>query len=114
MKTIIRTTLLACFLVFATTTLFAQQPGTKVTLGIKLDYFFNSDDGGVRVKGLVTGKVAAQAGIKAGDIIIAMDNTRIRGLFHYRDLLSEYSSGDRVKVKVKRQQETLIFNIQFE
>lgn len=114
MKTTIRITLLTFFLMLTAILLSAQQPKTKTTLGIKLDYFFNGDDGGVKVKGLVSGKVAERAGIKAGDIIIAMDNTKVRGLFHYRDLLAEYTSGDHVKVKVKRQQETLVFNIQFE
>jgi len=114
MKTTIRMTLLTLLLLFTATALSAQQPKTKVTLGIKLDYFFSGSDGGVKVKGLVSGKAAEKAGIQAGDLIVAMDNTKIKGLFHYRDLLSEYTSGDKVKVKVKRQSEILYFNIQFE
>lgn len=114
MKPTIRITLLSFLLMLVASFIYAQQPKTKVTLGIKLDYFFSGNDGGVKVKGLVAGKVAENAGIKAGDLIIGMDNTKIKGLFHYRDLLSEYTSGDKVKVKVKRQSEILYFNIRFE
>ncbi len=92
----------------------AQQPKTKVTLGIKLDYFFSGDDGGVKAKGTVSGKVAEKVGIKGGDIILAFDKTPIRGLFHYRDLLQEYTAGDVVKVKVKRKNEILYFTVKFE
>lgn len=92
----------------------AQQPKTNVTLGIKLDYFFSGKDGGVRAKGVVAHKTAEKAGIKGNDIILAMNDTKIKGLFHYRDMLSTFKTGDKVKLKVKRGAEIIFINTQFQ
>ncbi len=92
----------------------AQQPKTKVTLGVKLDYFYSNDEGGVKAKDVIKDRAAEKAGIQADDIIIALDQHKIKGLFHYKDVLSEYSSGDKVIVKVKRDDKVLYFNVQFE
>ena len=90
----------------------AQKPDTKVSLGIKPDYFFSGD--GVRVKEPVKDKTAYKAGIKAGDVITAFDKTIITGIFQYRDLLNQYKSGDKVKVTIKRNEKLFSYDIQFE
>lgn len=92
---------------------FAQQPKTKVTLGIKPDYLYTFSGEGVRVKGLVEGHSAQKAGIREGDIIVAFDDKKIKDIFAYRDRLSEYNPGDRVKVTVNRDGQIFYVNVQF-
>ncbi len=99
------------FALFSTSIAFPQQPETKVTLGIKPDYFHSG--AGVYVKGIVKGKVAEKVGIKTSDMITKFDETTITGIFHYRDLLETYSVGDKVKVSVKRGGKTLQFQVTF-
>lgn len=114
MKSVFKAICLSLVLFFGiNTTMIAQQP-KSVTLGIKLDYFFSGKDGGVRAKGVVAHKTAERAGIKGNDIILALNDTRIKGLFHYRDLLSTFKPGDKVKIKVKRGSDILYFNITFQ
>lgn len=115
MKSVFKAVCLSLLLVFSISSLSrAQQPKTNVTLGIKLDYFFSGKDGGVKAKGVVAHKTAEKAGIKGNDIILALNDTRIKGLFHYRDLLATFKPGDKVRIKVKRGAEILYFNTQFQ
>ena len=104
---------LGCLFVFASGKLFAQQPETKVTLGIKPDYWYTMDGTGVRLKGVVKGEIAEKLGMQEGDIILAFDDKPIKDIFAYKDLLSKYSSGDKVKVKVRRDKKIIYFNATF-
>ncbi len=102
------------FLVCSEELALAQQPDTKVTLGIKPDYWYTFDGDGVKIKAVINGKVAQKAGMKSGDIILAFDDRKIKDIFKYRDMLSEYNPGDQVKVKVQRHREVLYFDVQLE
>ena len=57
------------------------SPHFTVTLGIMPDYTFNGN--GVRADGIVDGKIAQKAGIKAGDIITAFDDNTSSDLTSY-------------------------------
>lgn len=100
---------LANFIVTAS----AQQPDTKVTLGIKPDYWHTAKGKGVKLKGVVNGGVAEDMGLKADDIIMVMNGKKIRDIFVYRDLLSTYSKNDSVVVTVVRNSKQLIFRSRF-
>ncbi|MBX2902896.1 MAG: PDZ domain-containing protein [Chitinophagales bacterium] len=91
----------------------AQQPKTKVTLGIKPGYFFSSKGKGVLVDGVIEGKSAAKAGIKEGDIIVAFDGKPITTIFEYKDALSLYRSNDKVKVTIIRGKDELVVDAVF-
>ena len=91
----------------------AQQPKTKVTLGIKPGYFFSSKGKGVLVDGVIEGKSATKAGIKEGDVIVAFDGKPITTIFEYKDALSLYRSGDKVKVTIKRGKTELVVDAVF-
>ena len=95
------------------TGVWAQQPKTKVTLGIKPDYLYTFKGEGVRVNGLVEDQPAQKAGIREGDIIMAFDDKKIKDIFAYRDRLTEYNPGDRVKVTVNRDGQVFHVTIQF-
>lgn len=72
----------------------------KVTLGIMPDYSFQ--DGGVRVDGVSEDRPAIKAGIKAGDIIVQMDEYKIQGMQSYMEALGQFKSGQTIDVTVLR------------
>ncbi len=92
----------------------AQQPDTKVTLGIKPDYMYHFKGKGVKVGGVLAGQAAEKAGIKEGDIIVSMDDKPIETIYVYRDMLQTYKKGDKVKVVLTRKGETVTTNAVFQ
>lgn len=105
--------LLGMGLLLYTGTALAQQPKTKVTLGIKPDYMYTFKGTGVRINGVLDGETAQKAGLREGDIIMAFDDKPIKDIFAYRDLLSEYSPGEQVKVKVNRDGQIFTVTVRF-
>ncbi|MEO5890110.1 MAG: M28 family peptidase [Ferruginibacter sp.] len=83
----------------------------KVTLGIMPDYTF--DGPGVRADGVSDGRPAQKAGIKAGDIIIQLGDYKFADMQAYMETLNKFNKGDATKVKVKRGNEELTFDIVF-
>lgn len=100
------------FLIIFSSIAVAQQPATKVTLGIKPDYW-SSLKGGVTVGGIIEGKIAKSVGIEVKDKIIALDKNIIGSIFDYRDALNKYSPGDKAKVMLIRNGKTLVFDVKF-
>lgn len=100
------------FLILLSPIAYAQQPATKVTLGIKPDYW-SSLKGGVTVGGVIEGKIAKSVGIEVKDKIIALDKNIIGSIFDYRDALNKYSPGDKAKVMLVRNGKTLVFDVKF-
>lgn len=91
-----------------------QQTSTtsfKVTLGIMPDYTF--DGAGVRADGVTDNRPAANAGIKAGDVIVQLGDNVINSMETYMQALNKFQKGDRTKVKYKRGKDTLESDIQF-
>jgi S1-C subfamily serine protease len=56
----------------------------------------------VEIAGFTENSVSEQAGMKAGDIILAMDQTPIRAIDDVKIELLSLKKGDTVKVKVLR------------
>jgi aminopeptidase YwaD len=91
-----------------------QQMGKssfKVTLGIMPDYTYSGS--GVRVDGISEGKTAQKVGIKAGDVITQLGDHKFSDVQTYMETLSKFNKGDATKVKVKRGNEELTFDIIF-
>ena len=82
----------------------------RVTLGIMPDYTFPGT--GVRADGVTDGRPAANAGLKAGDVIIQLGDNVITSVESYMQVLNKFSKGDKTKVKYKRGNETLESDIQ--
>jgi len=82
-----------------------------VSLGIMPDYTFSGK--GVRADGIIDGKIAQKAGIKAGDIIVKLGDKTFSDIYSYMDVLGKYKKGDATTVTVKRGSDELIFNIVF-
>ncbi len=100
-------------LVFTKTREVAMSSKTsfKVTLGIMPDYTFSGS--GVRADGISEGKIAQKAGIKAGDVLVQLGDYKFTDVQTYMETLSKFKKGDAAKVKVKRGNEELVFDIVF-
>jgi serine protease Do len=56
----------------------------------------------VRITGTTPGSPAAAAGLRDGDVIVGMDDTKLATLAEFSEALSARAPGDRVKVRVLR------------
>jgi len=83
----------------------------KVTLGIMPDYTYSGS--GVRVDGVSEGKIAQKAGIKAGDVLVQLDDHKFTDVETYMQALSKFKKGDSATVKLKRGNEEMSFDIVF-
>jgi membrane-associated protease RseP (regulator of RpoE activity) len=88
-----------------------EKVSFKVTLGIMPDYAFQ--DKGVKIDAVTNGKPAQVAGIKAGDIIIAINSEPLKDVYEYMKQLAKFSKGDEANVMVQRKTETLTFKVKF-
>ncbi len=57
---------------------------------------------GVKIGGIVPDSPAGKAGLKVGDIIVALDGEKTDDLKAYSDLLKKHSPGDKVKITFLR------------
>lgn len=73
----------------------------KVTLGIMPDYAGVVKDG-LRVDAVTKGRPADKAGMKKGDIIVAMEGKPVRNIYEYMGRLGEFEKGQRISVDVIR------------
>jgi aminopeptidase YwaD len=82
-----------------------------VSMGIMPDYTFSGN--GVRVDGVSEGRAAQKAGVKAGDVVTKLGEFNVSSVEGYMQALSKFKKGDATKVKVKRGNEELEFDIAF-
>lgn len=82
-----------------------------VSMGIMPDYTFSGN--GVRVDGVSEGRVAQKAGLKAGDVVTKLGDFNVSSVESYMQALSKFKKGDTTKVKVKRGNDELEFDIAF-
>lgn len=65
------------------------------------------DQGGAKVLSVQAGSAAGQAGIKSGDAIIAFEGIHLHDFDHLRRLIFSRKVGDKVKLKIEREGQTL-------
>ena len=94
-----------------TTDVSNKRSSFSVTLGVVPDHSF--DGKGMRIEGVLDGKPAIKAGLKAGDIVIKIDENEVSEIMSYMKALSFYKKGDKVMVTIKRDNEILIKELQF-
>lgn len=67
---------------------------------------------GILVEDIVSDGPAEKAGLKAGDIITAIDSEKITGTDQFRKVLAKYSPGDKVKVSTVRDKAVKEFSVE--
>ncbi len=72
----------------------------RPALGLMPDY--NGSGEGVLVSDVRDGGAASQAGIESGDVLVALNGTKITDVQHYSDLLDEQTIGKTVTVRIRR------------
>jgi hypothetical protein len=82
-----------------------------VSMGIMPDYTFSGN--GVKVDGVSEGRAAQKAGLKAGDVVTKLGEFNVSSVEAYMQALSKFKKGDATKVKVKRGNDELEFDIVF-
>ena len=83
----------------------------KVSLGIMPDYTYSGS--GVRADGVSDGKLAQKIGIKAGDVITALNDTKITSVENYMQVLSKYNKGDKAILITTRGGKVVKYEIVF-
>jgi predicted metalloprotease with PDZ domain len=85
-----------------------ERKGSKPSL----DAGIGRDSGGARLTNVHEGGPAHQAGLSAGDIVIALDGLRVNGNPSNLDaLLGRYRVGDKVAVHAFRRDELMTFDV---
>ncbi|VFN00049.1 MAG: PDZ domain-containing protein [Candidatus Kentron sp. G] len=72
----------------------------KVSLGTIPDFTYQGE--GYRLDGVVPGSPAAQAGLARMDIIVAIDETPIRGIRDISNLLKTLKPGQKIRIRYLR------------
>jgi len=67
---------------------------------------------GVYVSGFSNNSSSQKAGIQVGDVIIAINGTKIKNYNELRGQLSRYNPGDKIEVQVKRGNDTKKFTVE--
>jgi len=78
--------------------------GEPAFLGVELD----DDDKnikGARIKRVIEGTAAEDSGIKDKDIVLEFNNEKIESSYELRRALDNFSAGDRVKIKILRDED---------
>jgi len=71
-----------------------------------------SDIPGLRADIVVAGKPAHKAGIRSGDVIQEIDGKAVKDINEYMERLSELEAGTTIPVKVLRDGEIIIFQVE--
>jgi hypothetical protein len=77
-----------------------RKPTRRAALGTVPDFAYAGE--GVRLSGVNPGSPAEQAGLREGDVLVALNDQPIGTLKHYADLLRELEPGDVVRISFKR------------
>lgn len=89
----------------------SRAPKYKVTLGVMPDYVF--DGKGLKIDGVMDGRTAANAGLKAKDVVIKMGDHEIKDIYGYMDALSKFKKGDKTTVTFIRDGKEMNAEVEF-
>jgi hypothetical protein len=86
-------------------------PSFKVTLGVVPDYMYSGQ--GMRIDGVTDGKPAAAAGLRTGDVVLALGDQKVTDMMSYMRALGAFSKGESTKVTVLREGKEMNADITF-
>jgi len=67
----------------------------------------------MRIDGTTDGKPAANAGLKAGDIVLRVGAVEVNDMMGYMKALAQFNKGDKAKVRVLRGNEEVEAEVTF-
>ena len=88
-----------------------MRAGFKVSLGLMPDVTGQVEDG-LRADIIVKGKPAHKAGMKNGDIIIQVNDIKIKDIEVYMQALGTLKKGEKAVVKILRGGEEMVLEVQ--
>jgi len=77
-----------------------QSSSRRVNFGTVPDFTYTGD--GVRLDDVRAGTPAALAGLRTGDIIVAVNEGPVKGMRAYSDALKKLNPGDEIRVRFLR------------
>ena len=83
----------------------------RVTLGIMPD-FASQNIKGLRADTVIKDRPADLAGMKSGDIIVAIEGKPVNDIYEYMARLQEFKKGQRISIDVMRGEEKLILIVE--
>ncbi len=83
----------------------------SVSLGIMPDYTFSG--AGVRADAVIENRAAEKAGLKAGDVITALGDSKVTSVESYMQALSKFKKGDKTTVSFSRGSEDSSATVEF-
>ncbi len=88
-----------------------NTPRFKVGLGVVPDYLFDGE--GMRIDGVSEDKPAQKAGLLKGDVVVKLGDSTITDMNSYMRALSVFDKGDKTKVVIDRDGQTIEADIEF-
>ena len=88
-----------------------DAPRFKVTLGVVPDYAFDGE--GMRIDGITEGRPAAKAGLKSGDIVVAIGENKVVDMMSYMKALGKFNKGETSIVTILREKKEIKLEIDF-
>ncbi|HMO13835.1 MAG TPA: M28 family peptidase [Pirellulaceae bacterium] len=86
-----------------------RRQRTQSSLGAQIDF---EADGGPTVQSIVADSAAEKAGLQRGDILIYFNTTKVTGRSVVVDLLRDNPPGTKIEVKVNRNGEVVVLNLE--
>jgi Iap family predicted aminopeptidase len=77
-----------------------QSSSRRISFGTVPDFTYTGD--GVRLDDVRAGTPAALAGLRKGDIIVAVNESPVKGMRAYSDALKKLNPGDEIRVRFLR------------
>lgn len=88
-----------------------KSPRFSVTLGVMPDYTYSGK--GLKIDGVISGKTAEKAGMKAGDVITRIGEYTVTDINDYMKALSHFKKGDKTTVEFTDAGQSKSANIEF-
>lgn len=88
-----------------------DAPRFTVTLGVMPDYTYSGT--GLKIDGVIDGRVAQKAGMKAGDVITKLGDYKVSDINDYMKALSHFKKGDKTTVEYQEGAESKTVAVEF-
>jgi aminopeptidase N len=83
-----------------------SSSGRRVSLGTMPDFAFAGP--GVKITQVMAGTPAEAAGLKAGDLLVAIDDDEVADVRGYSNILRGHEPGDTVRLRIVRDGEEIV------